>query len=109
MASVEEQVIETVRKFITEIKRKFPKTKPFINREYPQLKKKLESLIPEAIRNSQSVEMMSQVNIIYIYYIFYKQTWLRYYDSTFVQKNIRKFACVPSKLLIACLKIINSC
>ena len=70
MASVEEQVIETVREFLGKIKNKFPETKPFINREYPLLKKKLESLIPEATTKSQSIEMASQVNIIYIYIIF---------------------------------------
>ena len=69
MASVEEQVIETVREFLWKIKNKFPETKPFINREYPQLKKKLETIIPEAIRNSQSIEMPSQVNIAYYIFI----------------------------------------
>ena len=97
MSNLEEQIVETVNEFLTEIKKKHPETKPFINRRYPFFKKKLETIIPEDVANSQSVEMSSQVNI---YYIFYKQTWLRYYDSVFVQKNIRKFAS-----LMLCLKI----
>ena len=70
MEGLEEKIIATVGEFLGKIKNKFPETKPFITMEYPYYKKKLESLIPEAIRNSQSIEMASQVNIIYIYYIF---------------------------------------
>ena len=66
MEGLEEKIVETVNEFITKIKKKFPNTETFINLEYKYYKKKLESLIPEATTNSQSVEMPSQVNIIYI-------------------------------------------
>ena len=82
MSNLEEKIIETVDEFLTEIKTKFPQTKTFINRRYTFFKKKLETVIPEATASSQSVEMRSQVNIYYIF--FYKQTWLRYYDSVLV-------------------------
>ena len=66
MSNLEEKIIETVDEFITEIKTKYPGTKTFINRRYKFFKKKLESVIPEAIENYESVQMNSQVNIIYI-------------------------------------------
>ena len=67
MSSLEEQIIESVDELLGKIKNKYPETIRFINLEFIFYKKKLESLIPEAI--TQSVEMPSQVNIIY--YIFF--------------------------------------
>ena len=81
MSNLEEQIIEIVDEFLKEIKTKHPETKPYIKRRYPFFKKKLGIIIPEAMANSQNVEMRSQVNILYF---FYKQTWLKYYDSPFV-------------------------
>ena len=69
MSSLEEQIIGTVDELLGKIKNKYPETSKFINLEFLFYKKKLESLIPETIRNSQSVEMPSQVNIIYIIFL----------------------------------------
>ena len=69
MASLEEEILETFNEFITKIKKKFPNTETYINREYPYVRKKLESLIPDATTKSQSVEMPSQVNIAYYIFI----------------------------------------
>ena len=69
MDNLEEQIIDTVNEFIKKIKKKFPNTETYINREYTLVKKKLESLIPETITKSQSVEMPSQVNIVYYIFI----------------------------------------
>ena len=76
-----EQIIETVDEFLEEIKKKHPRTTTYINSIYPSFKEKLETTILEAMTSPQSVEMISQVNILYF---FYNQTWLRYCDSAFV-------------------------
>ena len=76
-----EQIIETVDEFLEEIKKKHPRTSAYIDSRYPIFKEKLETAILEAMTSPQSVEMESQVNI---YIIFYKQVWLRYYDSVLV-------------------------
>ena len=70
MASLEEEILETINEFLGKIKQKYPETTRYINLEFKYYKKKLESLIPEATTKSQSIEMASQVNIIYIYIIF---------------------------------------
>ena len=75
-----EKIIETVDKFLEEIKTKHPRTSTYINNRYPIFKRKLETVITEVMASSQSVEMESQVNIYYISF-FNKQTWLRYHNS----------------------------
>ena len=69
MDNLEEQIIRTVNEFIKKIKNKFPYTETYINREYTFVKKELESLIPNDMSIYQSVEMPSQVNIIYYIFI----------------------------------------
>ena len=62
-----EQIIETVDDFLTDIKKKHPRTTTYINTIYPSFKEKLETTIAEVMTSPQSVEMLSQVNIYYIF------------------------------------------
>ena len=77
MSNLEEQIIQVVEEFLSDIKMQYPETKTLISRKYKFLKRKIEEIIPDDNVDSQSVEMGYQSDVemasqVNIYILFYK-------------------------------------